>query len=96
MGDSSIFTVRNFSDKFLKPSCFVNCERIQNFLSRKKQHQPNTVLDRVPVFERRVDNIVGIAYAMDMLDYVEQVRFYPLFTKFEAQGLGKKCLHFYS
>ncbi|GLJ15564.1 hypothetical protein SUGI_0255750 [Cryptomeria japonica] len=27
---------------------------------------------RVPVFERRVDNIVGIAYAMDMLDYVEQ------------------------
>lgn len=28
---------------------------------------------RVPVFERRVDNIVGIAYAMDMLDYVEQV-----------------------
>lgn len=29
---------------------------------------------RVPVFERRIDNIVGIAYAMDMLDYVEQVR----------------------
>ncbi|KAJ7513613.1 hypothetical protein O6H91_23G006700 [Diphasiastrum complanatum] len=28
---------------------------------------------RVPVFERRVDNIVGIAYAMDMLDYVEEV-----------------------
>ncbi|KAH9329707.1 hypothetical protein KI387_001815 [Taxus chinensis] len=27
---------------------------------------------RVPVFERRIDNIVGIAYAMDMLDYVEQ------------------------
>eukprot|EP00249_Psilotum_nudum_P021005 c27930_g1_i1 orf=308-2929(+) len=27
---------------------------------------------RVPVFERRVDNIVGIAYAMDMLDFVEQ------------------------
>ncbi|GJP66735.1 hypothetical protein CLOP_g23644, partial [Closterium sp. NIES-67] len=27
---------------------------------------------RVPVYERRVDNIVGIAYAMDMLDYVEQ------------------------
>ncbi|KAJ7555813.1 hypothetical protein O6H91_05G056000 [Diphasiastrum complanatum] len=27
---------------------------------------------RVPVFERRVDNIVGIAYAMDMLDYVEE------------------------
>ncbi|KAK0599117.1 hypothetical protein LWI29_002558 [Acer saccharum] len=25
---------------------------------------------RVPVFEQRVDNIVGIAYAMDMLDYV--------------------------
>jgi CBS domain containing-hemolysin-like protein len=28
---------------------------------------------RVPVFEHRIDNIVGIAYAMDMLDYVEQV-----------------------
>lgn len=28
---------------------------------------------RVPVFERRVDNVVGIAYAMDMLDHVEQV-----------------------
>lgn len=28
---------------------------------------------RVPVFEGRVDNIVGIAYAMDRLDYVEQI-----------------------
>uniref|UniRef100_A0A1D1YQI3 DUF21 domain-containing protein At1g55930, chloroplastic n=2 Tax=Anthurium amnicola TaxID=1678845 RepID=A0A1D1YQI3_9ARAE len=28
---------------------------------------------RVPVFEERVDNIVGIAYAMDMLEYVEKV-----------------------
>lgn len=27
---------------------------------------------RVPVFEKRVDNIVGIAYAMDMLDYVQK------------------------
>ncbi|KAK2987094.1 hypothetical protein RJ640_004820 [Escallonia rubra] len=27
---------------------------------------------RVPVFEQRVDNIVGIAYAMDLLDYVQQ------------------------
>ncbi|KAK1269896.1 DUF21 domain-containing protein [Acorus gramineus] len=27
---------------------------------------------RVPVFEQRVDNIVGIAYAMDMLEYVEE------------------------
>ncbi|XP_021740664.1 putative DUF21 domain-containing protein At3g13070, chloroplastic isoform X2 [Chenopodium quinoa] len=27
---------------------------------------------RVPVFEQRVDNIVGIAYAMDMLDYVQK------------------------
>ncbi|KAG7600683.1 CBS domain [Arabidopsis suecica] len=25
---------------------------------------------RVPVFEQRIDNIVGIAYAMDLLDYV--------------------------
>ncbi|MQL88357.1 hypothetical protein Taro_020915, partial [Colocasia esculenta] len=28
---------------------------------------------RVPVFEERVDNIVGIAYAMDMLEFVEKV-----------------------
>jgi CBS domain containing-hemolysin-like protein len=28
---------------------------------------------RVPVFEERIDNIVGIAYAMDMLEHVEQV-----------------------
>lgn len=27
---------------------------------------------RVPVFEQRVDNIVGIAYAMDLLDYVRK------------------------
>ncbi|CAM0873600.1 unnamed protein product [Alopecurus aequalis] len=28
---------------------------------------------RVPVFEERIDNIVGIVYAMDMLEYVEEV-----------------------
>lgn len=28
---------------------------------------------RVPVFEERIDNIVGIAYAMDMLEYVKKV-----------------------
>lgn len=28
---------------------------------------------RVPVFEERIDNIVGIAYAMDILEYVEKV-----------------------
>lgn len=27
---------------------------------------------RVPVFEQRIDNVVGIAYAMDMLDYVQK------------------------
>ncbi|XP_010252711.1 PREDICTED: putative DUF21 domain-containing protein At3g13070, chloroplastic isoform X2 [Nelumbo nucifera] len=27
---------------------------------------------RVPVFEQRVDNIVGIVYAMDLLDYVQK------------------------
>ncbi|XP_015902636.3 putative DUF21 domain-containing protein At3g13070, chloroplastic isoform X1 [Ziziphus jujuba] len=27
---------------------------------------------RVPAFEQRVDNIVGIAYAMDLLDYVQK------------------------
>jgi CBS domain containing-hemolysin-like protein len=30
-------------------------------------------LHRVPVFEQRIDNIVGIAYAMDLLDYVPKV-----------------------
>ncbi|XP_038997109.1 DUF21 domain-containing protein At1g55930, chloroplastic-like [Hibiscus syriacus] len=30
----------------------------------------NQEYSRVPVFEQRVDNIVGIAYAMDLLDYV--------------------------
>lgn len=25
------------------------------------------------MFEERIDNIVGIAYAMDMLEYVEEV-----------------------
>ncbi|XP_062017449.1 putative DUF21 domain-containing protein At3g13070, chloroplastic [Rosa rugosa] len=29
---------------------------------------------RVPVFEQRVDNIVGIAYAMDLLDYVQKIQ----------------------
>lgn len=32
-----------------------------------------SVFSRVPVFEQRVDNIVGIAYAMDLLDYVRKV-----------------------
>ncbi|CBI26747.3 unnamed protein product, partial [Vitis vinifera] len=27
---------------------------------------------RVPVFEQRVDNIVGVAYAMDLLDYLQK------------------------
>ncbi|KAL8153052.1 hypothetical protein V2J09_010812 [Rumex salicifolius] len=27
---------------------------------------------RVPVFEERIDNIVGVAYAMDLLDYVQK------------------------
>lgn len=30
-------------------------------------------VSRVPVFEQRVDNIVGIAYAMDLLDYAQKV-----------------------
>jgi CBS domain containing-hemolysin-like protein len=34
---------------------------------------------RVPVFEQRVDNIVGIAYAMDLLDYVQKVGQFLLF-----------------
>ncbi|KAH7365493.1 hypothetical protein KP509_18G030900 [Ceratopteris richardii] len=35
---------------------------------------------RVPVFERRVDNIVGIAYAMDMLEFVEQAEVLQKYT----------------
>lgn len=35
------------------------------------------IFSRVPVFEQRVDNIMGIAYAMDLLDYAQKVgRFY--------------------
>jgi Mg2+/Co2+ transporter CorC len=33
----------------------------------------DAIASRVPVFEERIDNIVGIAYAMDMLEYVEEV-----------------------
>ncbi|XP_075476891.1 putative DUF21 domain-containing protein At3g13070, chloroplastic [Primulina tabacum] len=32
----------------------------------------NHQYSRVPVFEERIDNIVGIAYAMDLLDYVQK------------------------
>ncbi|GAQ91975.1 CBS domain-containing protein [Klebsormidium nitens] len=32
------------------------------------QHQ----YSRIPVYEKRIDKIVGIAYAMDMLDYVDE------------------------
>jgi CBS domain containing-hemolysin-like protein len=38
----------------------------------------DAIASRVPVFEERIDNIVGIAYAMDMLEYVEEVC--PLIT----------------
>jgi CBS domain containing-hemolysin-like protein len=34
---------------------------------------PGAIASRVPVFEERIDNIVGIAYAMEMLEYVEEV-----------------------
>ncbi|KAL0353523.1 UNVERIFIED_CONTAM: putative DUF21 domain-containing protein, chloroplastic [Sesamum angustifolium] len=33
---------------------------------------------RVPVFEERIDNIVGIAYAMDLLDYVQKTLIFIL------------------
>ncbi|XP_058070652.1 putative DUF21 domain-containing protein At3g13070, chloroplastic isoform X3 [Magnolia sinica] len=42
---------------------------------------------RVPVFEQRVDNIVGIAYAMDMLDYVEKV------DQLESSTVGGAIAH---
>ncbi|KAH7314587.1 hypothetical protein KP509_21G009600 [Ceratopteris richardii] len=46
---------------------------------------------RVPVFERRVDNIVGIAYAMDMLDYVEQVE---VLQKLTVRRIAHKPAYF--
>ncbi|KMZ73170.1 hypothetical protein ZOSMA_151G00010 [Zostera marina] len=33
----------------------------------------NHQYSRVPVFEERIDNIVGIAYAKDMLEYIQKV-----------------------
>lgn len=33
----------------------------------------NLSFNRVPVFEERIDNIVGIAYAKDMLEYIQKV-----------------------
>lgn len=35
---------------------------------------------RVPVYEQRIDNIVGIAYAMDVLEYVEKVNLNSVWT----------------
>uniref|UniRef100_A0A0D6R7T7 CNNM transmembrane domain-containing protein n=1 Tax=Araucaria cunninghamii TaxID=56994 RepID=A0A0D6R7T7_ARACU len=46
---------------------------------------------RVPVFVRRVDNIVGIAYAMDMLDYVEQAE---LLEKLTVGRIAHKPAYF--
>eukprot|EP01018_Ginkgo_biloba_P003194 Gb_13220 [translate_table: standard] len=46
---------------------------------------------RVPVFEHRVDNIVGIAYAMEMLDYVEQVEILESLT---VGGIAHKPAYF--
>lgn len=37
------------------------------------QHAKDVYICRVPVFEERIDNIVGIAYAMDLLDFVQKV-----------------------
>ncbi|KAK8698529.1 hypothetical protein V6N13_114641 [Hibiscus sabdariffa] len=34
----------------------------------------NQEYSRMAIFEQRVDNIVGIAYAMDLLDYVPRLR----------------------
>jgi len=33
----------------------------------------------VPVFEQRIDNIVGIAYAMDLLDFLQKVKSVKIF-----------------
>lgn len=42
---------------------------------------------RVPVFEQRVDNIMGIAYAMDLLDYVQKVGSFYSLCFFDLQVL---------
>lgn len=49
---------------------------------------------RVPVFEQRIDNIVGIAYAMDLLDYVQKVRefLFPFLTSKFSITLFINCM----
>lgn len=50
---------------------------------------------RVPVFEQRIDNIVGIAYAMDLLDYVQKVYYLqPQLVVFpNSSGIISNCTH---
>jgi CBS domain containing-hemolysin-like protein len=44
------------------------CSTLVDFHDLWVTHQ----YSRVPVFEQRIDNIVGVAYAMDLLDYVQK------------------------
>ncbi|KAF6149585.1 hypothetical protein GIB67_011194 [Kingdonia uniflora] len=46
---------------------------------------------RVPVFEQRIDNIVGIAYAMDLLDYVQKGE---LLESSAVEGMAHKPAYF--
>ena len=49
---------------------------------------------RVPVFEQRIDNIVGIAYAMDILEYVEKVIATSIIRS-NFWNVTMNCLFFY-
>lgn len=59
MGDPSVLQVFNAA--------------LQSLFTASPQHAKKECMCRVPVFEERIDNIVGIAYAMDLLDYVQKV-----------------------
>eukprot|EP00897_Mesotaenium_endlicherianum_P006359 jgi/Mesen1/5751/ME000292S04827 len=45
---------------------------LKEFKDVWSEHQ----FSRVPVYEGRVDNVVGVAYAMDLLDYLDDPKYY--------------------
>lgn len=47
----------------------------------------------MPVFEQRIDNIVGISYAMDLLDYLQKAcHFYYFVLNFYITKLCSICI----
>eukprot|EP00252_Welwitschia_mirabilis_P022246 TRINITY_DN5976_c0_g2_i1.p1 TRINITY_DN5976_c0_g2~~TRINITY_DN5976_c0_g2_i1.p1 ORF type:complete len:762 (+),score=150.73 TRINITY_DN5976_c0_g2_i1:161-2446(+) len=66
----------------------IDCRAtLMEFRSLWEIHQ----YSRVPVYESRIDNIVGIAYAMDMLDYVDQAE---LLERLTVGGIAHKPAYF--